>query len=351
MRIYTVSSHCVGKTTICKYISEKYNLPMITEVARQVLSEHEWSIDSLRFDLQKVNQYQKEVFYRQLEEEKKYEGRSFVSDRGFDFLCYTIQHATISPEILVSNEWKNYIESLKKDDVLILFVRPHKSLIKSDGVRESINWEGMIAIDAMTKMLLQMFGLKYFQIDCVSMQERTNLVDNIIDLFLAKEEKKKTVIRYPEKETIKINGVDLGITQEEYHQMRKQMIDEYQEQQKLQTELRNKEKLGFVKFGGKNEVVYYGDNPNDDEIKQINIPATKYKSVYSSQAILGQKMNYSSFLGGEEIIAEDERQELKPLGICISEPNRGTVMVELPNGIFGPNPMIPKNDQKYKGEF
>jgi nicotinamide riboside kinase len=326
MKIYTVGSASTGKTSLAKYISEKYNLPLITEAARQILAEREWSIDSLRADLQKVNQYQREVFYRQLQEEKKYEGQNFISDRGFDFLCYTLQFSRIGPEILATKEWQEYLESLKKDNVLILFIRPHKSLVKKDGVRENLSWKASVAIDAMTKMLLQMFSLKYFQIDCVSMQERTNLADNIIDLFLAKEEKKK--------EAIKINGIDLGMAQEEYNQ----------EKEKLQKELRERENSGFIKFGKENEIVYFSDNPNDYEIKQINIPETKYESVYSTQALLGYKMNYSSFVGGEEILVEE--QQAKP-HLFFQNKFRGIKISEAAKDTFD----FGLTTQKYKGEF
>ena len=33
MRIYFVGSHATGKTTLCRFVSRRYGLPMITEVA------------------------------------------------------------------------------------------------------------------------------------------------------------------------------------------------------------------------------------------------------------------------------------------------------------------------------
>ena len=41
MKVYLVGSHSSGKSTLARYISQKYNIPMIVEVARQVLSEQE----------------------------------------------------------------------------------------------------------------------------------------------------------------------------------------------------------------------------------------------------------------------------------------------------------------------
>ena len=39
MRIYFVGSHATGKTTMTRWVSRRYGLPMITEVARSVLAE------------------------------------------------------------------------------------------------------------------------------------------------------------------------------------------------------------------------------------------------------------------------------------------------------------------------
>ena len=64
MRIYFVGSHATGKTTLCRFISRKYGLPMITEVARAVLAEMEASFDALRTDMDLVAEYQTQVFAR-----------------------------------------------------------------------------------------------------------------------------------------------------------------------------------------------------------------------------------------------------------------------------------------------
>lgn len=331
MRIYLTGSHAIGKSTIAAHIKQKYKLPMITEAARSILSEHEWSIDSLRADLQKVDQYQKEIFYRQLQEEKKYIGKDFVSDRGFDFLCYTLQHSTVGPEILATQEWKDYLESLKKDDVLILFVRPHKSLLKNDGIRENPNWDGVVAIDAMTKTLLQMYGLKYFQIDCISMQERTNLVDNIIELFLAKEktEKKKT----EKKKTVWVNGFDSLLTKEEWQEEEEKLQKELRAKKKekvtevrsgaskdienaremLQAELRKKECSGFVKFGEQEKLVdldWCNDRNNQCVATNLNVQVNKKPIVYGKLEDNNDKFikkeNEKIFLGIDDCIKSDK---------------------------------------------
>jgi len=58
MRIYFIGSHATGKTTMTRYVSRTWGLPMITEVARSVLSELESSLESLRTDMELVAEYQ-----------------------------------------------------------------------------------------------------------------------------------------------------------------------------------------------------------------------------------------------------------------------------------------------------
>lgn len=178
MKVYFVGAHSTGKTTCARYVSEKYKLPMITEVARAVLSEKEWQLDNLRYDMDKVDVYQREVFERQIREEKKI--TSFVSDRSFDGLAYAAQHSRVLPDLMNLADLNAYISGLRAPDVFIFFVRPSKVTLKADGVRETINWEGVVAIDAMVKFMLQMWELRYFQIPMENMQERVQLIDYVL---------------------------------------------------------------------------------------------------------------------------------------------------------------------------
>src|SRR6476660_6425892 len=97
MRIYFIGAHATGKTTMSRYVSRKWGLPMITEVARSVLSELESSLDSLRTDMDLVAEYQRRVFERQVSVERLQAANSggFVSDRAFDNLAYAAEHTTI----------------------------------------------------------------------------------------------------------------------------------------------------------------------------------------------------------------------------------------------------------------
>jgi len=185
MKIYFSGAHGIGKSTLTRYVSEKYNIPIITETARMVLSEKELNIDSLRYDMDLVDSYQEEVFNRQLIEENKYKG--FVSDRCLlDTIAYSSQHARILAKLLNSSELQSYLNVLQAPDSFIFFVRPCKATLKQDGVRETLSWDGIISIDSKVHFLLEMFELRYFQINTDSMQERTRLIDAVLTLINTK---------------------------------------------------------------------------------------------------------------------------------------------------------------------
>jgi predicted ATPase len=181
MRIYFSGAHSSGKSTLTRYVSERYTLPMINEAARVILNEKELHLSTLRSDLNSVNQYQSDVFYRQLEEEAKH--KSFVGDRCLiDCVAYAIQHSSISAKLIKDPKFAQYIEQLKTSQALIFFVRPSKSIMVEDGVRETPQWDGMVAIDAIIKTLYEMNSIRYFQIGVDSIQERIKLIDNVIGL-------------------------------------------------------------------------------------------------------------------------------------------------------------------------
>ena len=181
MHIYFIGAHSVGKSTLARYVSQKYELPMISETARMILSEQELQIDSLRSDVDIVDKYQRQVFDRQLVEERKHV--SFVSDRSvIDVLAYSAQHSRILPELLASTQLKTYLDLLRVPDSFIFFVRPSKATLKADGVRESLTWDGVVAIDAQIKFMLEMWNLPHFQINVDNMQERVKLIDSVLSL-------------------------------------------------------------------------------------------------------------------------------------------------------------------------
>ncbi len=177
MRIYFVGSHATGKTTLCRFVSRRYGLPMITEVARAVLAEMESSLDALRTDIELVAEYQERVFARQVAIEKLHEGR-FVSDRAFDNLAYAAEHATSVADMMGDQRFADYMKWVSQGTVF--FLRPHQSLLREDGVRAGVSWESVLRIDGMIKLLLEQHRISYLPIESVSMQERVRAVEFVL---------------------------------------------------------------------------------------------------------------------------------------------------------------------------
>jgi nicotinamide riboside kinase len=179
VRIYLVGAHATGKTTLARWIRDHYGLPMISEVARGVLAEMEAQLDALRSNVDVVNRYQRQVFERQIEAEVRQTG-SFVSDRAFCNLAYAGHHATILGEIATDPRLSTYLESVRGG--IVFFLRPHKELVVADGVRAGVEWEEVVRIDGMVKLLLELFRIPYIPVASLAMQERVRLVERILDL-------------------------------------------------------------------------------------------------------------------------------------------------------------------------
>ena len=179
VRIYLVGAHATGKTTLARWIRDHYGLPMISEVARGVLSEMEAQLDSLRTDVELVSHYQAQVFERQIEAEAAHSG-SFVSDRAFCNLAYAAHHSTILAEVFGDPRLERYMTSVRRG--VVFFLRPHKELLVADGVRAGVQWEEVLRIDGMVKLMLEMFAVPYIPVASLAMQERTRLCERVLAL-------------------------------------------------------------------------------------------------------------------------------------------------------------------------
>ncbi len=177
MRIYFVGSHATGKTTLCRYVSRRFGLPMITEVARAVLAEMETGFDALRTDMDLVGEYQERVFARQVAVEQLHDGK-FVSDRAFDNLAYVAEHTTNAATMMNDPRFREYMSWVASG--IVFFLRPHQSLLKDDGVRAGVSWDSVLRIDGMVKLMLEQYRVSYLPIESVSMQERVRAVEFVL---------------------------------------------------------------------------------------------------------------------------------------------------------------------------
>jgi nicotinamide riboside kinase len=178
MRIYFVGSHATGKTTMCRYVSRRYGLPMISEVARAVLAEMETALEALRTDMDLVAEYQERVFARQVQVERSHTEGRFVSDRAFDNLAYVAEHTTNAAAMMNDQRFRDYMRWVSQG--IVFFLRPHQSLLKEDGTRAGVSWDSVLRIDGMVKLMLEQHQISYLPLESVSMQERVRAIDFVL---------------------------------------------------------------------------------------------------------------------------------------------------------------------------
>jgi nicotinamide riboside kinase len=179
LRIYFVGAHSTGKTTLARWVRDTYGLPMISEVARGVLAEMEEQLDGIRSRLDVVDRYQTEVFHRQIAAEAAHAG-AFVSDRAFCNLAYAAQHATVLGSLASDPRLGRYMASVRGG--LVFFLRPHRELLREDGVRAGVQWDEVVRIDGMVKLMLELFAVPYIPVEGLGMQERVRLLERVLAL-------------------------------------------------------------------------------------------------------------------------------------------------------------------------
>ena len=181
MRIYFVGSHATGKTTMTRWVSRRYGLPMITEVARAVPRR---ARDQLRHAAHRYGArrgYQRRVFERQIAIERM-QDKGFVSGPRVPTTWPICRRARHGPRRHHGRRQRHRSAQLHGwvSNGLVFFVRPHRSLLKEDGVRAGVDWDSVVRIDGMVKLLLEQFRIRYLPIDTPSMQERIRTVEFVL---------------------------------------------------------------------------------------------------------------------------------------------------------------------------
>lgn len=185
LKVYLCGAHCVGKSTLARWISCRFQLPHIAEVARTELAKLEITFDQLRVNVDLTSTYQRNVFAAQLEAER---GRSrFVADRAFlDNLAYLGKHARGLHDVLKSPACREAADEMRagvrQGTTLVFFVRPHAQLLRGDGFRaeSDLDVAGVWAIDGAVQFMLEMWDIDYIPIESFSFKERQRTVEALL---------------------------------------------------------------------------------------------------------------------------------------------------------------------------
>jgi len=175
MKVFVTGSHSTGKTTLARWISNRFDMPLVSEAVRPVLASREVDINVLRADLNQTEGFQHELIERQVKAEKRKEDA--VYDRcTFDYIAYTAEHTCVSYGL--KTEMADAAARLK--GAVVFLLRPQPELMADDGVREKVVWESVIRIDAMIKLLFEMYDVNYIPISTANMAERARTVATVL---------------------------------------------------------------------------------------------------------------------------------------------------------------------------
>ena len=166
--------------TAMKTLAQELGLPLINEVARQVMAELELSFESLRVNLHQVAKYQREVFARQLEVESRYP-EGFVSDRTFCNLAYAARHSTALPDLLDARAME-YFKQVREEG-LVFFVRPDRECMVNDGMRERVGWDEINRIDGILDFILSWQRIPAIGISELNMKDRVRTAMCAVRLY------------------------------------------------------------------------------------------------------------------------------------------------------------------------
>ncbi len=154
----------------------------IPEIARTVLAEREINdLSLLRSNTDLLLDVQKEIIKRQFDTEKEAKN-DFVCCRGLDtvafVLCFANQQDT--HDLMEDKSLRDYVDWMREDNVYTFLVKPEKSLMKGDGLRDT-DWNLSLEIFGMVKAILRITGVDYTLIADPNMSERQALIRNVLD--------------------------------------------------------------------------------------------------------------------------------------------------------------------------
>lgn len=176
MKIAVSGSHSVGKTTLVKYIAEKYSLPILQEKARYFMNNG-FPFKELEKDTELFIDFQRHIFDFQIKEEK--ETSDFVVDRTlFDSVSY-LQERLIKERYEDYSVYQKYLNLALSNYVgynYIFFIEVHEDLIIADGFR-NINLYYLYAIQDLILRKFEEFELPIIKISTPDFEKRKAIVN------------------------------------------------------------------------------------------------------------------------------------------------------------------------------
>ena len=180
MRIYFVGSHATGKTTMTRYVSRRYGLPMITEVARAVLAELETALDALRTDMDLGRRVPAARVRAPGAGRELHDGTASSPTAPSTTSPTPPSTRSCSPTMHQRPTSYKRLHGVGGARASSSSCARTSDLLKEDGVRAGVTWESVLRIDGMIKLMLEQRRIPYLPIESVAMQERARAVDFVL---------------------------------------------------------------------------------------------------------------------------------------------------------------------------
>ncbi|GMF81797.1 unnamed protein product [Aspergillus oryzae] len=141
--LYLVGAQCTGKTTLLHALqdafSHKYptlHLRSITEVARQVLQDHNFSRNDITNSPERALQLQQLILVAQCKEESTRPTNPVLCDRsGVDPIVYAIRYGPPQAQAILESSPQWYYLRDRMRQSLVILCPPHPEWLVDDGTR------------------------------------------------------------------------------------------------------------------------------------------------------------------------------------------------------------------------
>jgi nicotinamide riboside kinase len=182
MRVACSGVHGSGKTTLVEALAKQFDLKIIPEQARHLLSS-KYSFDLVISDFKIFMDFQFEILYNQLALERD-AGDNYIVDRPFIDSYIYVKERFIRErcnDLPLFSAYRNlaFTSMLEANYSHILFVRPFSYQISDDGIRET-DPIYILSLDNWLEYEYLKYPYPYYEINTDNFKERLTLADNIL---------------------------------------------------------------------------------------------------------------------------------------------------------------------------
>lgn len=182
-RIYLVGAHSVGKTTLANELAKRWQVRVMTEAAREILTAMKTSVSAFEAHALAADAFQQQVWDKILadHDRMKHNADAYaVFDRGPDCLVYAAMFSTIAGKLCSMPETKAYLSSLKSRDSYVFLLEPYESMITPDGVRAYLDMSTLTSITAAVAAMLEMNNIPYIRLMSDNLLTRVKTVMSVV---------------------------------------------------------------------------------------------------------------------------------------------------------------------------